>query len=173
MTHRNVEKGAGARGILRLLQVCVVILAVLACAAPHTGRLSLAPAGVARHACGLPDPRRTPGALCSRQDPNFDEVRYPAKVAHCARNITMAEKELVAGWYGVPKRDFARYEFDHYIPLAAGGSNDPRNLWPQVWPDAHDKDKVEAEVYRGLRDGSMTQRQAVARIRAWRPEGCR
>jgi len=120
----------------------------------------------------LPDPMVTPGFLCTATDPNFDGFRYPSHVAHCARNISGAEKDQVAQAYGIPKSDYSKYEFDHFIPLNAGGSDDPRNLWPQPLGEAHEKDKVEDQVYYGLKNGTMTQDVAVAKIRAWRPAGC-
>lgn len=117
----------------------------------------------------LPDPALTPGALCAQQDPDFDGFRYPAHVAHCARNITSAMKDAVAKMYGIPKSDYSKYEFDHFIPLAIGGKNDVKNLWPQPLDEAHDKDRVEDEAYYGMKSGKLTQEQAVALIRGWRP----
>lgn len=93
-------------------------------------------------------------------------------MAYCQRNIGAAEKDQVAKWYGIPKSDYSKYEFDHFIPLNCGGSNDPRNLWPQPLAEAHDKDKVEDQVYYGLKSGKMTQQQGVDLIRAWKPSTC-
>jgi hypothetical protein len=84
----------------------------------------------------------------------------------------MSEKDQVAQRYGIPKSDYYKYEFDHFIPLNAGGSDDPGNLWPQPLAEAHEKDKVELEVYNGLNNGTLTQAQAVAKIRAWHPASC-
>jgi hypothetical protein len=115
-----------------------------------------------------PNPAITPGVLCTPTDPNFKGYDYPSQVARCNRNIAQAEKLLVAGWYGnIPEASWPNYEFDHLIPLCAGGSNDPKNLWPQPIAEAHDKDKVEVDVCLGLRAGTMTQAQAVQTIRDW------
>ncbi len=38
-------------------------------------------------------------------------------------------------------------ELDHLIPLELGGSNDPRNLWPQFWSDARVKDGLENRLH--------------------------
>ena len=84
----------------------------------------------------------------------------------------MAEKDHIAALYQIPKSDYAKYEFDHFIPLSAGGSDDLRNIWPQPLDEAHEKDKVEDEVYRGMLSGAMTQEEAIAKIRAWRPAMC-
>jgi hypothetical protein len=120
----------------------------------------------------LPNPEWTPGLLCSRQDPDFKELRYPSNIAYCARDVSMSEKDRVAALYGIPKSDYHKYEFDHFFPLNAGGSDDMRNIWPQPLSEAHEKDKVEDEVYYGLKNGTMTQDEAVAKIRAWRPAIC-
>jgi hypothetical protein len=135
-------------------------------------------AEVAQHALSkscaehLPDFDFTPGSTCTDADPSFSEYRYPGHVAYCRRSVSASEKDAVARHYGIPKSDYAQYEFDHYIPLAAGGSNDITNLWPQPLDEAHEKDRVEDEVFAGMRDGVMTQAEAIARIRAWRPSAC-
>jgi hypothetical protein len=121
----------------------------------------------------LPDPDHTPGFLCSPTDPNFVGYRYPGHIAYCQRNIPASKKDQVAQWYGIPKSDYSLYEFDHFIPLSAGGSDDIRNLWPQPIAEAHDKDKVEDQVYNGLKSGTMTQQQAVDLIHAWKPTSCK
>lgn len=120
----------------------------------------------------LPNPEWTPGALCAPEDPDFKEWRYKVHVAYCQRNITASEKDRVAARYGVAKGDYGKYEFDHFIPLSAGGSNDDANLWPQPIDEARQKDQVELEVYNGLNGGTMTQDEAVAKIRAWKPQEC-
>jgi hypothetical protein len=110
----------------------------------------------------------TPGVLCTSHDPDFAEYRYPEKIAYCGRNISRDEKLRVAQLYGgIPESEWPKYEFDHLIPLAAGGSNDVGNLWPQPLAEAHEKDKVEDEVFHGMEAGTMTQAQAVQKIRDW------
>jgi hypothetical protein len=78
----------------------------------------------------------------------------------------------VAALYGIPKSDYKLYEWDHYIPLNAGGSDDASNLWPQPLAEAHEKDKVEMQVYNGLASGEIDQDEAIATIRSWRPAAC-
>ena len=114
-----------------------------------------------------PDWSRTPGVLCTVHDPDFDGFRYPAKIAHCGRSVSAAEKRRVAQIYGIPQSQWNNYEFDHLIPLNAGGSNDIGNIWPQPILEAKQKDVVEQKVFNGLSAGTMTQAQALQLIRAW------
>jgi hypothetical protein len=117
----------------------------------------------------LPDPTKTPGALCTPSDPNFAEYRYAEHVPICNRNVPTAERDAVGASYGIARADFASYEFDHYIPLSIGGSNAPENLWPQPHVEALRKDAVEQQAFDGMNKGTLTQAQALALIRAWRP----
>lgn len=49
------------------------------------------------------------------------------------------------------------YELDHYVPLEIGGHpTDPRNLWPQPWPEARLKDKLESALNRAVCGNRMT-----------------
>ena len=71
-------------------------------------------------------------------------------------------KEL--GLVGLPK-DF---EEDHFIPLEIGGNPaSPLNLWPEPWPDAHRKDRVENWLHRQVCSGKMTLREAQDEIHLW------
>ena len=72
----------------------------------------------------------------------------------------------VYGNYAVSpnEQNIAYGEVDHFIPLCAGGSNDPANLWYQPahneWKGANfgfrEKDKLESDVCRKIKNGSMT-----------------
>ncbi|HYX20492.1 MAG TPA: hypothetical protein VFA98_06560 [Thermoanaerobaculia bacterium] len=120
----------------------------------------------------LPNPEWTPGKVCTHHDVTFKEMRYGGRVAACVRYVTLHEKEEIAKKYGIPREDFKKYEFDHFIPLSAGGSDDQTNIWPQPIAEAHEKDKLEIEVYNALSDGTIDQDEAISRIRAWRPTAC-
>ena len=109
------------------------------------------------------------GKLCTADNPDFDGFRYPVHLAHCRRHLSAALKEQVAAAYGVPKADYHLYEFDHYIPLNAGGANALDNLWPQTWDEAKQKDVLELDIYNKLKAGSITQQEAVAMVKRWRP----
>ena len=117
----------------------------------------------------LPDPSKTPGVLCTPSDPNFAMYRYAEHIAYCNRNVPTPERDAIGAAYGIAAADFASYEFDHYIPLSIGGSDDPGNVWPQPHVEALRKDVVEQHVFDGMNGGTMTQAEAIAEIRAWRP----
>lgn len=114
-----------------------------------------------------PDPKATPGSLCTEEDRDFHELRYASRVPHCERNVSRAKKARVAEAYGVAESDWPQYEFDHLIPLCAGGSNDESNLWPEPLDEAKEKDKLENELCRQLRDDEISGDDAVRTIRAW------
>src|SRR5450631_2492871 len=60
------------------------------------------------------------------------------------------------------------YEEDHMISLEIGGSpSDPSNLWPQRWPAAKIKDKLENDLHRRVCAGEMTLGVARSNIRLW------
>ena len=114
-----------------------------------------------------PDRTKTPGVLCTEDDPDFSEYRYPEHIPYCERNVDQSKKQKVADEYGIPKSDWSKYEFDHLIPLGIGGSSDIRNIWPQPKVEALEKDKVEQQVFNGMQSGKMTQAEAVKMIWDW------
>lgn len=115
-----------------------------------------------------PDWNKTPGMLCSPQDPNFSNYDYPEHIARCTRNVDNQEKLAIATEYGnIPQTEWSKYEFDHLIPLCAGGSDDIHNLWPQPIADAHLKDTLENEICIAMKAGTMTQAQAVQKVHDW------
>jgi hypothetical protein len=117
-----------------------------------------------------PDASYTPGHLCTASDPNFEEYRYAEHIPYCRRDVTRAMKVEIAAHYGVPESDWSGYEFDHLIPLAIGGDSSIDNVWPQPhgFPDgSNGKDKLEYQLYLQMKDGSITQAQAVKEIYDW------
>jgi len=115
-----------------------------------------------------PDPNLTPGVICTPQDPNFAGYSYPSKVARCNRNVPDQEKLQIAAEYGnIPKAQWPNYEFDHLIPLCAGGSDDIKNLWPQPIAEAKQKDVLENQICLELQAGTLNQQQALQKVSEW------
>lgn len=89
------------------------------------------------------------------------------------RHVTAAMKRQVCSSYGIDAKDCtgAKYEIDHLIPRELGGADDVRNLWPQPWIDAHDKDRVENYLHREVCAGRMTlavaQKAAITWKQTW------
>jgi len=140
-----------------------VALALFGCAVP-VDNVELARFAVASE----PDPVLTPGALCTRADRDYDGDRYAEEIAHCKRDVSKRTKIKVAAAYGVSEDELPDYQIDHYYPLALGGSNDTHNLWPLIFADARRKAKLEESLYLSLRDGDITQAQALDAIHHWR-----
>ncbi len=164
-----------SRNIVRLIApLASIVFALLPACGPTASDASasaahLPPGGGQGAKVTILDSSFTTGTLCTKTDSNFAELRYPEQIPYCNRNITMGEKRSVAKHYGIPDSDFSQYEFDHFIPLAIGGSNDASNLWPQRFDQAKQKDVLEVQLYAKMMAGKVTQKSAVAQIRAWQP----
>ena len=115
-----------------------------------------------------PNPQLTPGVLCTANDPDFKGYDYPSKIPRCNRKISNLEKTEVAKNYGnIPASQWLNYEFDHFMPLCAGGANSIQNLWPQPIAEAKQKDVIEVQVCTALKAGTLTQDQALQKIQDW------
>ncbi len=156
----------------KYLLACVLLCASAACssdpAAPTPGDeqdLTGAPTT-------LPTASLTPGVVGSVTDlrtlctPNFSST---------VRNVTSAEKAQVAAAYHFTGAN-STVEYDHLISLEIGGSNDPKNLWPQPIAEAHVKDRLENLLHREVCAGKMQlpdvqQRIAADWIKLWNDVG--
>jgi len=114
-----------------------------------------------------PDWELTPGVLCTVDDKDFEEFRYSERIPYCRRNLSVAEKKEVSRWYGVAWEDHSAYQYDHLLSLCLGGSNDLRNIWPMPYTDARAKAKLEWNLCRRLREGEVTQSQAIEEELSW------
>jgi hypothetical protein len=94
----------------------------------------------------------TPGVV----DPNASPASICEDGTSAVRHTTAAQKREAYRAYGrVPHQgecaaDPRGCEVDHRIPLTCGGADEQANLWPQPYPQASLKDKVEALYWRGI-----------------------
>jgi hypothetical protein len=105
----------------------------------------------------LPNAKLTPGYM---RDASTREI-CTTKTS-LVRNVSESLKKDVYHNYGMNGNDKSTcaegYEIDHLVPLGLGGANDGRNLWPQSFcgtNNAHDKDKLENELYQRVCKGQM------------------
>jgi len=111
----------------------------------------------------LPDPALTPGDVFDVTLEDICAPGYSKKV----RAVTKPLREEAFKRYGVLSRRPGEYQLDHLIPLALGGSNSIKNLWPQPnnmspW-SARLKDALEVRLHklvcRGQVDLATAQRE--------------
>lgn len=155
----------------RFLPVMLICAAAFgaACGRIHDLRDSASTPEIAagKPAHWYPNEEITPGHLCTPKDPDFDEHRYPEEIPHCARNVSHSTRVKVSAPYGVTEDELPDFQVDHLIPLALGGSNSELNLWPVPYAQARAKAKVEYATFNELKDGRITQSQAITKIRQW------
>ena len=111
--------------------------------------------------------KKVTGDLCDTQDKDFDGFRYQESIPHCRRNVAPETKRLVAQEFGIFE-DYDQFEIDHYIPLSIGGSNEVANLWPLPVPVARAKSALEGKIHEQVKEGALTQEQAIERVRNWK-----
>lgn len=98
-----------------------------------------------------------PGDYCDTTNPDFTELRYKEQIPYCERNVTYERKRELYKQFNIT--DTKNYTIDHVIPLSMGGSNDDNNIWPQH--KSINVTQQEYDTYVKLRDGKITQKEAV------------
>jgi hypothetical protein len=97
----------------------------------------------------LPDPKLTPGdVLTNVTVEQITQKGYANVINGGDRDVPESEKRQVfIEYFSAVPTNHGQYEVDHLISLELGGSNDPKNLWPQSYVtlpfNAHVKDKLE------------------------------
>ncbi len=109
----------------------------------------------------------SPGCLCSTEDPDFSEFRYPENIPYCARNVTTGKKNEIKNKYSIEPQDRPNFEIDHRLPLWLGGSNRDCNLMPIEKEKHLNKNEIENEIRLLIENGKITQELAVKKIQEW------
>jgi hypothetical protein len=142
----------------------------------------------------LPDSAKTPGAVLevvpddraaaclsnliggsvSDGDPITLEMICTPGYTKCIRNVSTTVKQQVYASYGL-QGNHTGYcdsnqgcEVDHLISLELGGSNDPKNLWPEPYQrtalNAHVKDRLENKLHTDVCSGDVSLNDAQRAI---------
>lgn len=118
-----------------------------------------------------PDPTKTPGftnpditqgtisqTICNHGNWSTKSIRPPVSYTNALKLKQIQE-------YGFSDTSTANYEEDHFIALTIGGNpTDPRNLWPEHYPEAKDKDKVEVFLNKEICAGKISLQEAQSEI---------
>jgi len=113
---------------------------------------------------GLSDASCTPGAIFPNA--TTSQICTPG-YAQSVRNVPQSEKDQVYAEYGITKHAPGQYEIDHLVSLEIGGSNDMKNLWPELYTgpyNAHMKDQVENFLHAQVCSSKMSLKEAQAEI---------
>jgi hypothetical protein len=114
----------------------------------------------------LPDPKLTPGDVF---DVTLADICTPG-YSKTVRAVPKYLRDQAFRAYGLEPHRRRDYQLDHLIPLAVGGSNSVRNLWPQpndAWPwGSRAKDRLENRVHRLVCPGKIDLATAQGEIAA-------
>ncbi|MEQ1878618.1 MAG: HNH endonuclease signature motif containing protein [Bdellovibrionia bacterium] len=113
----------------------------------------------------MPNPKTSPGGLCSTSDGHFTGYRYTIKIPVCRRHVTDGMKNQIYNDYGIPENCRRSYTIDHIIPLSIGGSNRYENLWPEHRAVKATRLQFEDEIHLMMEAGKINQPDAVALTR--------
>jgi hypothetical protein len=116
------------------------------------------------HAQQLPDPTLTPGAIRTKDATEICAKSFRTKKY---RKTTLSTKKKVCLEYHIAAKcpNPKRMEIDHDLPIELGGQDDITNLWPQMAPEFHQKDKLENALKRLVcKEHSMTLPEAQSCI---------
>lgn len=112
----------------------------------------------------IPNKNWAQGNVCNRQNSDYGGDRYKEKIPYCNRNVDGDLKSKLYDLYQIPEQCRSHYTIDHIIPLSIGGDNSPQNLWPEHKLVKQTRPSLEEEVFEKLRDGEITQKEAIQTI---------
>jgi hypothetical protein len=93
---------------------------------------------------GVVDPNASPASIC---DVGTKAVRNTTSLMKAKAYTLYGVDKHGSGRCMAPNADKRGCEVDHRIPLAVGGADHQRNLWPQPYPQASWKDRLEDDWY--------------------------
>jgi hypothetical protein len=147
---RSAGTGASARGSLPDFGEAafpVVTVLVLAIVASAQITMTVPPRD-------LPDPSLTPGLI---RTSDAVEICAPGFTTELHRHTTEETKKKVCQEYHVqPCPREHQMEIDHVVPLELGGEDEIGNLWVQMAPAFHEKDKLENKLHKLVCSNQMT-----------------
>jgi hypothetical protein len=156
---------------MRWFAVWVFVVALTGCGGVPGGQGRLQSSSTApsaalpdRSQVPVPNNKLTPGAVIPGVD--VAAICRPG-YAHSVRNVSPREKSEVYAAYGITKHTPGQYEIDHLISLELGGSNDPKNLWPEPYNSAagaHQKDGLENYMHRQVCSGKLALDKAQTQM---------
>lgn len=109
----------------------------------------------------IPNLSTTPGEFCSEEDKWFQGYRYAENIPYCQRHVNTWLKEKIYKNYNVPEECRHRYTIDHMVPLALGGNNDIRNLWPEHVLVKATRQALENSLYHQIKRNEITAEEAL------------
>jgi hypothetical protein len=114
----------------------------------------------------LPDPACSPGAIFTTA--TVAQICTPG-YSRSVRNVPESLKRSVYAEYGIKSHTAGSYEVDHLVSLELGGDNSIANLWPEIAPGFHEKDRIENRLHDAVCARSVGLRSAQRQIaRDWR-----
>lgn len=112
-----------------------------------------------------PNSTLTPGVIATSDFKTLMATKSCGTYSQCHRVTSQKLKDTVCHEY---YKDCKGMEIDHLVPLALGGADDIKNLWPQIgegqW-DFHAKDKLETYLVSRMKAGTITPKDAQKCIR--------
>ena len=109
-------------------------------------------------------PKNPIGSLCDTTDSDFYEYRYEEGIPYCVRSVSSNHKKRIYKKYKISKKCRHKYTIDHTIPLALGGNNSTKNLWPEHKSIKALRQNLEVYLYRQILNGEISQENAVQTI---------
>lgn len=118
------------------------------------------------HLMATPDPSLTPGRVRPLSKQEICGTRWGLD----RRRVTARMRREVASAYGLAVEEVSTCcELDHLVPRSMGGADHVANLWPQPWPEARLKDRLEVRMDRLVCAGRVPLVEAQRMFRTdWR-----